>query len=63
MNTTEIEERARKLGIPVRELLKRAGVNRATWWRWKSRRYSPRQATAEKIESVLAAAKPKKSRP
>jgi transcriptional regulator with XRE-family HTH domain len=53
MNTTEIEERANKLGLPVRELLKRAGVNRATWWRWKKGRYSPRQATAERIERAL----------
>lgn len=38
----EIVERARKLGIPMRELCEEAGVNHSTWWRWQQPDANPR---------------------
>lgn len=53
MTTTEIQARADALGIPIAELLKRAGINRVTWWRWSTGRFQPRAGTVERIEAAL----------
>lgn len=38
----EIVERARKLGLAMRELCEEAGVNHSTWWRWQQPDANPR---------------------
>jgi len=53
MTTTEIQARADALGIPIAELLKKAGINRVTWWRWSTGRFQPRAGTVERIEAAL----------
>jgi transcriptional regulator with XRE-family HTH domain len=53
MKTNEIEARAKKRGMTIAELLKAAGVNRVTWWRWKSGRFQPRAGTIERIIEIL----------
>lgn len=58
MTTTEIQARADALGIPIAELLKRAGISRVTWWRWSTGRFQPRAGTVERIEAVLNRRKP-----
>ncbi len=58
MNTTDIEARASKAGITIPDLLKRAGINRATWWRWSTGRFQPRAGTVERINNVLNRRKP-----
>ena len=54
MKTNEIEARAEKRGMTIAELLRAAGINRATWWRWKTGRFQPRAATVERILEILA---------
>lgn len=54
MTTNEIEARAEKRGMTIAELLRAAGINRATWWRWKTGRFQPRAATVERILEILA---------
>ena len=53
MTTTEIESRAKAAGLTLSGLLILAGVNRATFWRWKTGRFAPRAATVERIRYVL----------
>ena len=53
MNTADIQARASKAGITIPDLLKRAGVNRATWWRWSTGQFQPRAGTVERIEAAL----------
>lgn len=53
MTTTDIEARAREAGISIKDLLTRAGINRATWWRWSTGRFQPRAGTVERIEKAL----------
>lgn len=53
MKPTEIQARAAKAGITLKDLLVAAGVNRATWWRWSTGRFQPRAATVERIEAAL----------
>lgn len=53
MTTTEIETRAKAAGLTLSGLLILAGVNRATFWRWKTGRFRPRAASVERIRYVL----------
>ena len=53
MTTTDIESRASKAGITIKDLLRKAGVNRATWWRWSTGQFKPRAGTVERIEAAL----------
>lgn len=54
MTSNEIEARAEKRGMTIAELLRAAGINRVTWWRWKTGRFQPRAATVERILEILA---------
>ncbi len=53
MTTTEIQARADAQGIPIADLLRKAGINRVTWWRWSTGRFQPRAGTVERIEAAL----------
>lgn len=53
MTTTEIETRAKDAGLTLSGLLILAGVSRATFWRWKKGRFSPRAASVDRIRYVL----------
>ena len=53
MTTTEIESRANAAGLTLSGLLTLAGVNRATFWRWKTGRFAPRAASVERIRGIL----------
>ena len=53
MTTTEIEARAKAAGHSLSGILILAGVNRATFWRWKTGRFRPRAASVERIRYVL----------
>ena len=53
MTTTEIESRAKAAGHSISGILILAGVNRATFWRWKTGRFRPRAASVERIRYVL----------
>ena len=54
MTTTEIEARAKAAGHSISGILILAGVNRATFWRWKTGRFRPRAASVERIRVILA---------
>ena len=54
MTTTEIESRAKAAGLTLSGLLILAGVNRATFWRWKTGRFAPRASSVERIRGILA---------
>jgi transcriptional regulator with XRE-family HTH domain len=51
--TQDIEARAQREGLSIPDLLKRAGINRATWWRWSTGRFQPRAETVDRIEAAL----------
>jgi hypothetical protein len=53
MTTTEIEARAKAAGHSISGILILAGVNRATFWRWKTGRFRPRAASVERIRCIL----------
>jgi hypothetical protein len=53
MTTTEIETRAAKIGLPIAAMLALAGINRATWWRWKTGKFQPRAASLKRILDIL----------
>ena len=53
MTTTEIESRAKAAGHSLSGILILAGVNRATFWRWKTGRFRPRAASVERIRIIL----------
>ena len=53
MTTTEIEARAKAAGHSLSGILILAGVNRATFWRWKTGRFQPRAASVDRIRYVL----------
>jgi hypothetical protein len=53
MTTTEIETRAKAAGHTVTGVLILAGVNRATFWRWKTGRFQPRAASLARIRSII----------
>jgi hypothetical protein len=53
MTTTEIESRAKATGHTIAGVLILAGVNRATWWRWKTGKFQPRAASLSRIRSII----------
>ena len=53
MTTTEIESRAKAAGYTITGVLTLAGVNRATFWRWKTGRFQPRAASLKRILDIL----------
>lgn len=53
MTTTEIETKAAEVGHSIPGLLILAGVNRATWWRWKTGKFQPRAASIKRILYVI----------
>lgn len=53
MTTTEIEARAKAVGHSISGVLILAGINRATFWRWKTGRFRPRAASVERIRAIL----------
>ena len=53
MTTTEIEQEAAKIGLSIPGVLTLAGINRATWWRWKTGRFAPRASSVAKIRETL----------
>ena len=54
MTTTEIETRAKAAGHSLSGILILAGVNRATFWRWKTGKFQPRAASLYRIRIILA---------
>ena len=53
MTTTEIESRAKAAGHTIAGVLILAGVNRATFWRWKTGKFQPRAASIDRIRSII----------
>jgi hypothetical protein len=53
MTTTEIESRAKAAGHTITGVLAIAGVNRATFWRWKTGRFQPRAASLARIRNII----------
>ena len=53
MTTNEIESRAKAAGRTITGVLALAGVNRATFWRWKTGRFQPRAASLARIRSII----------
>ena len=53
MTTTEIESRAKAAGHTITGVLILAGVNRATFWRWKTGKFQPRAASIDRIRSII----------
>jgi hypothetical protein len=53
MTTTEIESRAKAAGHAITGVLILAGVNRATFWRWKTGKFQPRAASIDRIRSII----------
>jgi hypothetical protein len=53
MTTTEIESRAKAAGHSISGVLILAGVNRATFWRWKTGKFQPRAASLYRIRGVI----------
>lgn len=53
MTTDTIHIYAMRLRMKPVEFLELCGVNRVTWWRWKTHRYQPRAATVERIEATF----------
>ena len=41
LTALEIEAKARKAGLPIRALCKRAEISVTTFWRWKAGKHSP----------------------
>ena len=54
MTTTEIEARAKAAGHSLSGILILAGINRATFWRWKTGKFQPRAASLYRIRIILA---------
>jgi hypothetical protein len=53
MTTPEIESRAKAAGHTIAGVLILAGVNRATFWRWKTGKFQPRAASLSRIRSII----------
>jgi hypothetical protein len=53
MTTTEIESRVKAAGQSIAGVLILAGVNRATWWRWKTGKFQPRAASLDRIRGII----------
>ncbi len=57
MNPTiqQIEADAARKGVTMTDACRRAGVNYATWWRWRHSKHEPR---ASKLDAVRKAINP-----
>jgi predicted transcriptional regulator len=53
MTANQIEERARKAHVKIKDLLTRSGVSRVTWWRWTTGKFRPRSGTVEALIETL----------
>lgn len=53
IDVAELENRAAEAGIPLQHILRRAGVHRATIWRWKNGKAEPRPYTRGRLENAL----------
>jgi len=53
MTITEIETRAKAAGHTIDGILILAGVNRATFWRWKTGKFQPRASSIARIRSII----------
>jgi transcriptional regulator with XRE-family HTH domain len=49
----KIEADAAKYGVTMTDVCRRAGVNPATWWRWKTQKTEPRTSKLEAIRKAL----------
>ncbi|MBS7789253.1 transposase [Roseococcus sp. SDR] len=49
-----VEAKLQSAGVSVSEVCRRAGIDRATWHRWKREGDKPRAATWARVEAVLA---------
>ncbi len=46
---SDLERRAQAKGVPIRRLVKKAGINSSTWTRWKSGQTTPTFGTWERL--------------
>ena len=56
----DIQLRAAQARLDINDVLRMAGINRVTWWRWCSGKFSPRAASLARINIALACATPPK---
>jgi transcriptional regulator with XRE-family HTH domain len=54
---TEITALAERRGLKMSDVLKAAGINHSTWWRWQRGKYQPRAESVERIKKALNAKK------
>lgn len=54
------EAAAKRLKIPIKELLKEAGISWATWWRWQ-KGSNPNIGTLNRLDAVIAKHKESKT--
>jgi len=48
---------AERRGLKMSDVLKAAGINHSTWWRWQRGKYQPRAESVERIKKALNAKK------
>lgn len=53
MTPTEITDLAERRGLKMSDVLKTAGLNHSTWWRWRHGKYQPRAESIERIKKAL----------
>jgi len=41
LTAADIEERARKIGLPMKVICMKARINQSTFWRWKNGELNP----------------------
>jgi hypothetical protein len=56
----DIQLQVAQARLDINDVLRMAGINRVTWWRWTSGKFSPRAASLAKINIALACATPPK---
>jgi hypothetical protein len=49
MSPKHIEKAAKKRGVKMSAILRKANVNHSTWWRWKHGKHSPLMKTVTRI--------------
>ena len=54
----KIEADAAKQGVTMTDVCRRAGVNPATWWRWKTGKTEPRNSKLEAIRKAITPTNP-----
>ncbi len=50
---TEIEEGAKRAGIKMSVLFRRAGIPPSTFWRWKHRKADPGLSGLKRVQAAL----------